>query len=76
MRGSHGSSNAGFLVLVVDTLSGEVGGASLGALKDDGRLGIAGSLKRCYHRRTTCDIYGRNGVAVVLCVSEYVSQCS
>jgi hypothetical protein len=56
-----GSSDTGLLVLVVYSLSGEVGSASLGALEDaiqmsalfifsgegslHGRLGIAGSLK-------------------------------
>ena len=44
---SDGSLDGSALVLVVDTLSGEVCGTTLGHLEDDGGLGIAGSLKGC-----------------------------
>lgn len=45
MGGGDSTADRGLLVLVVDALAGKVGGTALRDLKDDGRLGVAGSLK-------------------------------
>jgi hypothetical protein len=57
------SGNGSLLVLVVDTLSGEESGTSLGSLEDDGRLGVASGLERRNYGGGRCDVDGGNGVA-------------
>ena len=41
------TGNGGSLVLVVNALTGEVGGTTLRDLQDDWSLRVAGSLERC-----------------------------
>lgn len=46
MGSCNGTSNGSLLVLVSNTLAGEVCGTTLGHLQDERRLRIAGSLER------------------------------
>lgn len=62
MSASDGTSDGSLLVLVVDTLTGEVSGTSLGDLDDDGRLDVSGSLEDGVDDRRRGDVGGRNSV--------------
>lgn len=62
MSASDGTSDGSLLVLVVDTLTGEVSGTSLGDLDDDGRLDVSGSLEDGVDDRRRGDVGGRDSV--------------
>ncbi len=67
---SNGSLDGSALVLVVDTLTSEVCGSSLGHLEDDGRLGIAGCLEGCNDGRRGGYVDSGDGVSLGLSVLE------
>lgn len=70
VSGSDGASDGGGLVAVGHALAGEEGGATLGHLQDDGRLGVAGGLEGGDHRRRRGDVDGGDGELVLAGVLE------
>lgn len=70
MGSGNGTLDGGELVLVVDTLTGEVSGTTVRDLQDDGGLGIAGSLEGSYHGGRGCAVDGRDGVLLLAGVLE------
>lgn len=67
---SDGASDAGFLVLVSDTLSGKVGCTALAGLEDDRAVLVASSLESSDDGGAGRDIDCRDGVVVLLSVLE------
>jgi hypothetical protein len=66
--GSNGASDASLLILVPDTLSGEVGGTTLAGLEDDRAALISGGFESSDDGGAGSDIDGRDGVVVLLSV--------
>lgn len=62
MSASDGTSDGSLLVLVVDTLTGEVSSTSLGDLDDDRRLDVTGSLEDGVDDRRRGNVGGRDSV--------------
>jgi hypothetical protein len=67
---SNGTGNGGLLVLVVDTLTGEVSGTAVGELENDGRLGVTGSLEGGDDSGGRGHVDGGNGELLLLGVLE------
>lgn len=70
VSGGDGSSDGCLLVLVLNTLAGEVGGTALAHLEDHWCLGIASGLEGCNDGGGGGDVDGGNGIVVVLGVLE------
>lgn len=70
VSGGNGALDGGGLVLVVNALTGEVGGTTLRGLQDDGRLGVAGGLERGNNSGRRGHVDGRDGVLVLASVLE------
>jgi hypothetical protein len=64
------TSDRRLLVLVADTLAGEVSSTTLADLEDDGRFGVTGSLKRRNDGRGGSHVNGGNGENLLLGVFE------
>ena len=56
MSGSDGTSDGSLLLVVCDTLSGEVSSSSLRNLEDDGGLVVTSGLKSGYDGRGRGDV--------------------
>lgn len=75
VSGSDGTSDGSLLLVVGDTLSGEVGSSSLGDLKDDGSLVVTGGFKGGNNGRGGGDVLtsGEGGDEVSQCSSHCLS---
>lgn len=67
---SNGTSDGGLLVAVLDTLTGEVSGTTLGNLEDDWGLGVTGSLESSNASRGGGNVDSWNSELLLLSVLE------